>query len=229
MSVVVKIEKFEGPLDLLLQLVEAEDLQINEISLVEVADQYLRKMREAAINPEELADFLVVAAKLLLIKSRTLLPDLASDLDEGPSLADQLRMYKEFVEASQKIDALFRARHVMFAREKAPMIPTFSPPKTLTAARLKDVFIDVIRAIAPVIELPKKALARAISIHDKIKEIRDTVLRGLETSFRRMVSAAKDKTEVIVSFLALLELVRTKVVDAEQRNLFEDITIKKAA
>lgn len=229
MSVVVKIEKFEGPLDLLLQLVEAEDLPINEISLAEVADQYLTKMRSVAINPEELADFLVVAAKLLLIKSRTLLPDLQSDLDEGPSLADQLRMYKEFVDASKKMDTLWKARRVMFAREKAPIVAMFSPPKTLTSARLAEIFAAVIRAVAPIVQLPKKAIERVVSIHDKIKAIQDAILNGLQTSFRRMIRGAKDRTEVIVSFLALLELVRTKVVDAEQGNLFEDITIKKTA
>src|SRR3989344_609317 len=100
-----KLEKFEGPLDLLLQLIEDQKLDITEVSLSKVADQFLEYLKNTtSLNPEEMADFLVVAAKLLVIKSKALLPDLniADDADSS-TLERQLKIYKEFLEASKVI------------------------------------------------------------------------------------------------------------------------------
>ena len=111
MPYTVRVEKFEGPLDLLLQLIEGEKLEITEISLVQVTEPFVQHVRErqGAIPPEELADFLVVAAKLIYLKSRALLPELTDQaLDEGPDLADQLRMYRAFVEASNRLGEMDR-------------------------------------------------------------------------------------------------------------------------
>src|SRR5512147_3265515 len=115
MSLNFKMEKFEGPLDLLLQLIEQEKLSISEISLSKIADQYLESLGQVAEkDPDELADFLVVAAKLLLIKSRELLPSAAPAEEEGPSLESQLKMYKIFWEAAQRIEAQIKKRRWIF-------------------------------------------------------------------------------------------------------------------
>ena len=99
----IKIENFEGPLDLLLQLIEREELDITTVSLLDVADQYINYLSKIEDKkPEMLADFLLIAAKLLYIKSRALLPELETDSDEDSmDLARQLKMYKKFVEASK--------------------------------------------------------------------------------------------------------------------------------
>src|SRR3989344_9196200 len=121
MPVTVKLEKFEGPLDLLLQLIEREDLLISEVSLSSVTDQYLRAIRATKVPPEDLADFLLVAAKLLLIKSRILLPQIDLGLEEeGIPLDVQLRMYKEFVEAAKIIAAKIKKKQFASVREKPP-------------------------------------------------------------------------------------------------------------
>ena len=101
----VKLEKFEGPLDLLLQLIESADLDITEISLSQVADQFMRYLIEVENkNPDELADFLVAASRLLLIKSRILLPNLhIEDEGEAMELEIQLKIYKEYYEANLAI------------------------------------------------------------------------------------------------------------------------------
>ena len=114
-----KIDKFEGPLALLLQLIEKEELDITEISLAKIADQYIEYIRSCkGIGPEELADFLVVAAKLLLIKSRALLPFLKGEAEEEiEEFEHQLRMYKEFLEAAKKIEAIIGKKRFSFARE----------------------------------------------------------------------------------------------------------------
>lgn len=230
MVFVVKLEQFEGPLNLLLGLIEREELSITEISLAKVTDEYLRVVRAAPeIKPEDLADFLVVAAKLILIKSQTLLPGLAVREEEGPSLADQLRLYREFVEASRKVEMTIKRKHFMFGRAK-PLIeraPEFSPPPKLTTEKLAAAFRLVLAVLEPIIKLPQAAVERAISIQEKIGRIRQMILDRVAISFHEVLAGAKSKTEVIVSFLALLELVKQRVIDAEQRQLFCEITVQK--
>lgn len=223
-----KIQKFEGPLDLLLQLVLEEELPISEVSLAKVTEQYLEHITHAIVPPDELADFLLVASRLLLIKSKTLLPDLEID-DEGPSLADQLRMYKEYVEASKEIFAMIKKKRFAFPRVQPPRQEGFFPPKTITAAKLEHVFAEILQALAPIIQIPRAALSRAMSIKEKIKLIQDVLARELNTKFSKLITSSKNRTEVIVSFLALLELVKQRLVDVEQGELFTEIAISRSS
>ena len=137
----VKLEKFEGPLDLLLQLIEQADLDITEVSIAKVVEQfmiYLEQVEEK--NPEELADFLVVAAKLLLIKSRALLPNLSlGDEDDGLNLESQLKIYKKYYDASKIIEKILAEKKVLFTREKIPVDVEviFNPPESLTTEKLQ--------------------------------------------------------------------------------------------
>ncbi|TAL19008.1 hypothetical protein EPN90_04780 [Patescibacteria group bacterium] len=231
MAVKFKILKFEGPLDLLLQLVEERELQITEIALAEVTDQYLEYLEHSGkIANEELADFLLVASRLLYLKSRTLLPEISLGLEEeGIPLEAQLRMYKRFADAAKQIDGLIKLKRFTFAREKPPLPPGFfAPPKSLTAAAMREMMAELIGALRPILELPRAALARAVSIKEKIDEIRELLRRG-EVSFKNFVRSAKKRTEVVVSFLALLELVKQRVAKVEQNELFSDITIGSAS
>lgn len=223
-----KTEKFEGPLDLLLRLVEEKNLPINEVSLAAITDQYLEHLEHnPTIGKDELADFLVVAARLLLIKSRTLLPEIALGIEEGDfSLEDQLRMYKQFAEAAKRIEAAIRLKRFLFPREKPPLQPgVFSPPRGLSAGKLEQVFREIIRVVEPVVRFPKAAVARAVSIQDKIAEIHALLKAEKELSFRHFIRGAESRTEVVVSFLALLELVKQRLIDVSQEELFHDIRI----
>ena len=224
----IKLEKFSGPLDLLLQLIEQAKLDISEISLGTVTEQYLGHVNNSPdIVPEELADFLVIATRLILIKSRLLLPTLDIE-DEGPSLADQLKMYKEYVEATKVIEKIIRKKHFCYSHERMPVnIPAFRPPKGLTAVKLAEVFARVLRAILPIAELPKKMMLRAISIGEKMEQIKKIIFERARSGFHHLLKSAKNKTEVIVSFLALLELIKQRTVSVRQKNLFEEIEIKK--
>lgn len=229
MPYLVKLEKFEGPLDLLLQLVEQEELSITEISLSKVTDDYLNAIRQAQmILPEELADFLVVAAKLILIKSKMLLPGLELE-DEGPSLEAQLKLYKEFVEASRVIEGVLKQKRFMYSRVRplVEQVPEFSPPPKLKVATLREAFEAVVKALEPLFRLPKAAVERAISIQEKIAHIREMILDRMALKFGEILKGAKSKTEAIVSFLALLELVKQRTIDVEQQALFQEITLHK--
>jgi len=232
MSYSVHVEQFEGPLDLLLQLIEGEKLDITSISLQQVCEPFVAHVREhqGKIPPEELADFLIVAAKLVYLKSRALLPELTDpSLEEGPNLEAQLRMYKQFVEVANRFGEMTKGGIRSFGRNRRTAIRQFEgfiAPTGVTASVLSNLYQNIIRRLEPIIQLPKAAVARIITIEDKIQELRERITRGLKTTFHRFVSGAKDRGEVIVSFLALLELIKQRVLSVRQKDLFEDIHLE---
>jgi segregation and condensation protein A len=225
----VRVEKFEGPLELLLDLIERERLDITEISLSQVTEQYLSYLNQLVDrNPDELADFLVVASKLLLIKSRILIPDLVVDDDDGTDLAMQLKMYKEYYEASKVIHAMLLKKHFSFSRSKpaVAITPMFQPPHGLNADSLKQLFLGVLHEIEPIVELPREVLRRAVSLQEKISNIRNMILTEANIRFSSLMHNAESKMEVIVTFLALLELVKQKTIIVTQSAMFEDIVVE---
>lgn len=230
----IKLEKFEGPLGLLLQLIENEEMDITQISLARIADQYINYIRNSnQINPDEMADFLVVAAKLLLIKSRALLPYLyPEEQEEIEELEQQLKMYKEFLEAAKQIETILRKKKFMFVREfnrKAILanINLFSPPKRLTSRDLVVAFKDLLRRIELPDKLEEKTLDYKINIEDKILTIQQMLLNRIRVSFSKVLVSAKSKTEIIVSFLAMLELIKQQNIMVQQSGLFQEILISK--
>lgn len=232
---IIKLEKFEGPLGLLLQLIEKEEMDITEISLAKIADQYIEHIRSSAkMKPDEMADFLVVAAKLLLIKSRALLPFLkgGEDEDEIQEFEQQLKMYQEFLAAAKKIEAIIGGRRFSFAREfnRQAILASaqiFSPPKKLTVRDIAGVFNEIIKNIKPREKLAEKNLERAISLEEKILAIEELLLNKIKISFNHILSGALNKTEMIVSFLALLELIKQRDVSVMQGEMFGEIEINR--
>ncbi len=226
----VKLQKFEGPLDLLLQLIEEKELSISEISLSKIADDYMESLKLVEEkNPDELADFLVVAAKLLLIKSRELIPKPVETAEEGPSLEFQLKMYKIFYEASQRLAAKIKEAKTIYFRDRLPQLlaPRFSPPPSLDAQKLRDSMIDVLAKLTPIIKYPEERLKRTVSIQEKIGRIRSLMERAETVRFHEILDKAADRTEIVVNFLALLELIRSRDVIAEQSKDFGEIVISK--
>ena len=231
MAVQFRIERFEGPLDLLLQLVEQEKLDISEISLATVADQFVNHIQATSDIPlEELADFLVVAAKLVYIKSRLMLPDMHDDeLEEGPDLESQLRMYRAFVEASKVVDAMWKSDRQSFVRGKRPIRlqeVSFSPPSNATATMLEEIMRRVIARIEPIAALASAAVERVVTVQEKIREMYAKIGSQMKLSFHTFIGKAAKKIEAVASFLALLELVKQKFVRVNQGNSFADISIE---
>ena len=236
----IQTEKFSGPFGLLLSLIESEALDITEISLAKIADDYVTYIKEAKdIGAEEMADFLVIAAKLLLIKSKALLPYLYTreDEEEVDDLERQLKMYKEFIEASVKIkDRLAIGKRLYLPPLNKSFrlqgkLPSFSPPKKLSKENLKDKFTEILLVLEKELKkrerekLPVESLEPKISIDDKIFSIRTLLSQKLKLSFSRILKEAKSRTEVIVSFLAVLELAKQKELYFEQGDLFSEIMI----
>jgi len=227
----IKLEEFEGPLDLLLKLIEGQELDITKVSLSKVADQFITYVNQAVdLHPGEMADFLVVSSKLLLIKSKVLLPSLDIDDEEASSLEKQLKIYKEYYEASKLIRQKLREPNFMFTRSKAIRVftPRFSPPKDLKAQMMSEIFAKALSRLEVVVNLPKKMIKKTISIKEKIRHISELILSKVSFSFKQLLSSGQGKTEVIVSFLAVLELVKQKTLEVEQEGgLFSDIMVKK--
>ena len=228
----VKIAEFEGPLDVLLQLVESQAREITTISLMEVTEPFVEYVREnqGKIHPEILADFLMVAARLVYLKSKALLPGFTDpDLEEGPDLETQLKMYKAFVEAAARIGAMASAGPRSFSRLQRPVkerSPEFVPPTGVTSSVLRELYVQLTRRLEPLIRLPQAAIQRVISIEEKIAQLHAHVRNKLKVSFHAFLAESANRAEIVVAFLALLELIKLKHVQINQADTFAEISIE---
>lgn len=237
MPYTVRQPNFEGPLDLLLQLIEEQKLSINEISLARVTDEFIGHLKslEAAggNDPELLAEFLVVASQLLLIKSRSLLPQFQASPEEEESIAElgeRLEEYKRFKELAARLGEMASGGQKSFSREAyAGSLPVFYPPKHFGLAMLAQAFRAIIAALPKIEKLAEEKLKKIISLEEKITELQAFLQEKVERAFSELVAGAKEKVEIIVSFLALLELAKQKLVTIEQKEAFGDIRIRKSA
>ena len=227
----VRLEKFEGPMDLLLELIEKEELKIAELSLAKVADQYLEYIKNNEnIHLGNLADFLSVAAKLILIKSRLLLPVLKfTDEEEGEirDLAKQLEEYRKFKEAAQKLGRIASLGRIAYSREGyAGVASFFYPPENFNVFDLKKHFQAVLQEIPIIEKLGEEYVREVMTLEQKINDLQGMLRKKVETCFSEVASCAKDKIEIIVSFLAMLEMVKQKIINVEQEELFKEIKMK---
>jgi segregation and condensation protein A len=223
----VRLEQFEGPLALLLEMIEGEKLDISKVSLAAVTESYLKFLdANPGIPPEELADFLVVASRLLLIKSRLLLPFIQVPEEDEGDLESQLKIYKEYLDASKLIEKMIGKRRFLFVHEKLPSVEIgFAPPKKLTVGQMRDLFLAAIKRLDAVVKVPQAIIEKTVSIHEKITQIRALVNKAERVSFRRLIQSAESRTEIVVSFLALLELIKQRSIRVSQDRIFDDITI----
>ncbi|MBI3627342.1 MAG: segregation/condensation protein A [Candidatus Sungbacteria bacterium] len=228
----VKQAGFEGPLELLLDLIVKEQLPINEISLARVTEEYVARVKDMeSIDQEALAEFLVIAAQLMLIKSRSLLPQLELSKEEAESIGDlerRLKAYAELKERAKDLKTLERNERHIFSREAFLGIPViFYPPARLTADVLSGLFEGVIRSIPKMQELAEEKIKKVISLEEKIRQIHHLLTSKLERAFSEIVAGSREKIDVIVSFLAILELAKQKVISLHQAEGFEDIIIRQ--
>lgn len=231
MSYKFQLENFEGPLDLLLSLIDDSKLDISEISLAKITDQYLEYIKDNEnLSIEEIADFLVIAAKLLFIKSKLLLPDV--DLGEeaesdASDLERQLKIYREYHEAKKILQKRLNQKLFTYSRY-SPLIKIkreFLPPKNIDTNDLKLAMEKLLKSIKPIIQLPKKLIDKTINIQEKIDHIQDLLNKREKVSFSEFIKDRNNKTEVIVAFLAMLELMKQRTIVADQENLFDEIII----
>ena len=231
MSAEFKLQQFNGPLDLLLSLIDDKELNISELALSEVTEQFLGHLESIENKkPEELADFLVVATRLLFIKSNRLLPQFAVvEEEDGPRLEDQLRVYRAFVKASKKLNKQWLDNKRSIFRSEPARLPTeFIPPDNFSNDNLRLSFDNLLKKIQPPKPLPRTQIDKTISVKETIDRIRQILKKNKNTSFSSVLQGSKNRTEVIFGFLALLELVKGGTVALKQGGNFEDINITRA-
>lgn len=227
-----KIKQFEGPLDLLLSLIEQRQLDITTIALAEVTEQFLQYLKQLeTIEPTALADYLSIAAKLLVIKSKAILPTLEVETEEedaGFDLEGKLLLYKQFKEVAKYFKALDAKREQSFSRTITfEQKISFFPDPSITTKELHSAILVVLNGLKELDTLPKAKLKEAISIQEKIDHLRTNLSQQVETRLSDLLKTAKNKGEIIITFLALLELIKQKIFVADQEALFADVVIKK--
>ena len=231
----VKLEKFTGPLDTLLQLIEEKNLEITQISLAEVTADFLNYVKALGekTSPGILADFLVVAAKLVLIKSKVILPMLELTQEEEGEIHDleaRLRIYREFKLASEHIKKLWDKSKIAYARPLFLSLgdqAIFYPPKELKLSDLTRAITNLavaLQALLPEKQTIKKAV---ITIEQKIEELLNRFKQTASHSFKGMAQE-KSRGEAIVLFLAILHLLKDRIIKVHQEEHFSDILIEKS-
>ena len=231
----VRTEVFEGPLDVLLQLVEKRKLFINDIALSQVADDYVvftQRMDNLPID--ETANFVVIAATLILIKSRSLLPQMDLTGDEEQTIEElqhRLKLYKQIKELSIHVEDGF-GKNIIFSRHQrkiANHASVFSPDTNTTVNDLHSAVTSVLGKVPKKEKVPEAVLRTVVSLEETIDSLIDRVTSGLTLSFRDFSGHGADRGErvnIIVSFLAVLELVKQGSLSAHQDDSFSDIAIE---
>ncbi len=230
----IKTEVFEGPLDLLLTLVEKRKLTINDISLAQVTDEYIKYVEVMpSTDISSRAEFVLVASTLLLIKSRSLLPSIPLTDEEQMSVDDlemRLKILQVIREGSESIKKHF-GKNIIFAKE-AGSIKTvvFSPHKSITLDAVRLSLDNIINRLPKKVELKKALVQKVMSLEEMMDKLTKKIQSGLSMSFKSFaghkVETKEQKVEVIVSFLAMLELVKQGIMDVIQDNHFDDIKME---
>ncbi len=226
----VALEKYSGPLQLLLDLIQRNELPITEVSLARVTEDYLAYLNVHQPPTDELADFLVIASRLLLIKSKAILPQEDElEEDDGSTLALQLRLYKLFSDAADHLEHLHDEPFESFSRVKAmdASIKEFVVPEGLDAPSLKEAFDGLLKRLEPYFRLQQVAIERVVSVQERIAEIHEAILHRSRFAFHHLLGNGASKVDVVVSFLALLELVKRQVIRVVQGDTFSDIEVTR--
>lgn len=225
----IRAGSFEGPYDLILDLIDKRKLSVNELSLTQVTDDYIAFVRgHEAFPMEEAAQFIGVAATLLLIKSKSLIPELELSMEEEEDVDDlkrRLLQYEAVRDARQELARMFGQSVMVSAGERAPE-PMFAPSRDLTLQNLSGALAAALASLEKVEEkLPEVRVRPLVTIEEMMDTLLSRVQRAMTLSFKEFSAGDKEKVEVIVSFLALLELVKQGAVDAAQHDPFADIRI----
>ena len=230
----VETEVFQGPLDLLLQLIERSELDISKLALAQVTDQFIEHMRLLQNKrADRVSEFLLVATRLMQIKSESLLPRPVirqpDEEDPGEALVRQLLMYKRFKELSGILAQRQSNNLRSYIRLADP--PKIEGKLDLSNVGLSDLFHAARAAFInqrPLEPLGNVVVAPRITIREKIRLISQKLASSSRTRFKELVKETPDKLSVVITFLAMLELVRRFRISARQESLFGEIEIERA-
>ena len=227
-SVTTKV--FEGPLSLLLDLIEKRKLLINEISLSQVTNDFLEFV--SILEQKDLykiTDFLSIASTLILIKSKSLLPQLELNQEETHEIEDlelRLQLLQIIRRASKDIKDIFGKKSQFSRLHVKKQIISFTPTEQIDVLKMKWFIDQVLHHLPKKEKKPEKRVAKTISLEQMMNKVINRVRQNMTISFKSLSAEHKEKKNVIISFLAILELVKLGNVDANQHDTFDDILIE---
>ncbi|MBI1884196.1 MAG: segregation/condensation protein A [Chlamydiae bacterium] len=235
----VKLDIFEGPLDLLLYLVKKNEVDIYHIPMVEITDQYLKYLELMEILDLEIAgEFLWMAANLIYIKSKTLLPpdevvegEEEDDLDPRQELIRQLLEYKKFKEVSGVLQKKEEARRLYFPREAVHQADFSELPLDLGETQILDLlnaFSEILKKVQ-IREDLNQIFDEEVSVEQKMIFIEERMSLKPMLEFKELFSDLSSRMEMVATFLALLELIRLKKLKVVQETHFQNIQIQRTA
>lgn len=230
----VNIQDFEGPLDLLLHLIERAEMDITKVAIAQVTDQFLEYIKvPGKFNVELISYFVAIAAKMLQIKSEAILPHHLNKGDDeeilGEDLVQQLKLYKKFKHVAGKLKVLEEDGLHTFLRI-APL-PYSKPDVDLSNIKIEDLITALLevntrsQSVAPLSSIMR---APRISIRQKINLIAIFFKNRNQGTFFELLTQKASKEEIVVTFLAMLELIKRHILNAFQESTFGDIDIKTA-
>lgn len=228
----VKVEKFEGPLNLLLELIEKEKLDITEISLSKVTDQYLARISSLDPKVFDVAEFMVIAARLIYLKSKALLPTLETEEEEQEieDLKAKLEIYKKYKEAAGEFGNILQKNQRSFSAKRPKItLSGFTPPKGVELPQLWKVFQKLIddmpeELTREQVELPSEK----ITVEEKLAHLEGLFAKKNTHSFSSLLTGSHSKLEAIVTFLAILEMVKVKQLKINQEENFGEILLTRS-
>jgi segregation and condensation protein A len=234
----VKLEVFEGPLDLLLYLIKRDEIDIYDISLERITKQYLEYLQAfKELNIDIAGEFIVMAANLIYLKSRSLLPvdqqppdEEAEEDDPRWDLIRQLIEYKKFKEAAAQLQTRALEQERMFARAGLKVADLATAPLPLGEVGIFQL-INALQAVIKRVEAREdlqQLFGEHYTVSDKIESILRHMASGVTLKFSELFAQMASRIEIVVTFLALLELIRLKQVRATQKSPFEEIEIAPA-
>ena len=230
----VKTPAYEGPFGLLLSLVEEKKLFINDLSLASVTEDYLNHINNIErASHSEISSFMIVAATLILIKSKSLLPNLDLTTEEEGDIHDleeRLRLYEMYMKLGVEVKNMFGKRMIFAPLERKQQTIVFLPDEQITKECMMTFMGGVLGRMPKKEFLPEIEVKKVVSIKEMIGNLTDRIQKSLRLNFKEFSGGDKTKEEkvtVIISFLAMLELVRQGIMDALQENNFEDIIMEK--
>lgn len=223
----VSTQQFEGPLELLLSLIQERKLYINEISLAQVTDAYLTYLESFTEHPlAETAQFVYIAATLLLIKSRSLLPGMVLTEEEERDIYElerRLEQYRSMRKAARTLGKMWNTAPLLPPRYRTPIVSEFTP-EGVTLDGLVLAMKELLRTLPSSAFRATVHVARTLSLEEVVERLRSRILRTSRLLFSE-IKKGGSKADIIVHFLAILELVKSGFVAAEQKGTFDDIIV----
>jgi segregation and condensation protein A len=229
----IKAGEFEGPLGLLLDLIEQRKLHVSQVSLAKVTDDYIGFLKTKTDIPMgEMANFILVASTLMLIKSVSLLPTLSVTPEEKTSIEDlerRLKALEQIRTLSQGVKTQF-GRQIMFEKSERRLEPIFTPSPELKTGNWLDLLKKVLNAIPKIEKIPETVVKKVMSLEEMIDKLAARVTSAFKLKFSEFIADHKEeRVSVIVSFLGMLELVKQGVIEVRQDDHFNDIHMETRA